>query len=432
MFCLVGHYHSFDYGSKLNGKNPQVDANDSEHIYDHLHKVNDYIYLWKFQWKSCLLCPRSNGCLQRATCLAGRNTQVRRGHKTLGCPGLEDKIVQKAVVDSILSPIYEEHFLGYSYGFRPGRGAHNALDALAYGIERRKISYILDADIKSYFDSVDRKTLIRFLKHLIGDERLIRLFEKWLKCGVLSQGVLEDTGRGTVQGSNISPIFANIYLHYVLDLWMQKWRKDHATGDMIFVRYADDFVVGFQYKGEAERFLNDLKRRLKEFSLEIHPGKTRLIEFGRFANANCRRRGLGHSETFDFLGFTHFCVRTRKGGFRIGRKPISKRVCRTLQHLKLSLRKRVYTRDLAECAKWLGLVIKGWLNYFAVPGSTVYLRKFICAIRSAWMKAIRRRSQRGRRFSWKRLDRMIRLFWPRISIRHPWPTDRFAMRYHLK
>ena len=236
------------------------------------------------------------------------------GTRPLGIPALEDKIVQKALVDCVLSPIYEEHFLGLSYGFRTGRGAHDALDALAYGIDRKKINYILDADIKSYFDNVNREHLVRFLEHIIGDKRVIRLIQKWLKCGVMDKGVFMDTGKGTPQGAVVSPILSNIYLHYVLDLWAVKWRKDKATGDMVIVRYADDFVVGFQHKREAESFLQELICRFEKFSLEIHPKKTRLIEFGRYAQERRNKRGFRQPETFGFLGFTHFCTKQKAGG----------------------------------------------------------------------------------------------------------------------
>ena len=353
------------------------------------------------------------------------------GTRYLGIPVLEDKIVQKAV-GTLLNAVYEEKFLGLSYGFRPERSAHDALDALAYGIERKKISYIIDADIRSYFDSVERELLVEFLEHEIGDKRLIRLIRKWLNCGVMDQGLFTDSGFGTPQGAVISPLLSNVYLHYVLDLWANNWRNDHAKGDMILIRYADDFVAGFQHKAEADKFLSDLKDRFQKFSLEIHPGKTRLIEFGRFAASNRIQRGQGRPETFDFLGFTHFCTITRKGRFRIGRKPISKRVSRKLQALREQLKKLVYKMDQADIARWLGRVLKGWSNYFAVPGTIEQLLKFRRALRNIWMKYIRRRSQRGSRFSWERLERFINIFWPRTRIVHPWPTARFAMRHNLK
>ena len=246
------------------------------------------------------------------------------------------------MAETILTPIYEAEFLGFSYGFRPGRGAHDALDALAVGMERRKINWIVDADIRGFFDNVSRDWLVRFLEHRIADKRVIRLITKGLNAGVMEDGAWQDNLRGTPQGSVISPILANVYLHYVLDLWFQKkWRTHEAKGDTLIVRYADDFVVGFQHKRDAERFLHDLKARLGSFELDLHPEKTRLIEFGRFAVMDRRQRGFGKPETFDFLGFTHYCAKDRKGRFRMGRKPIAKRMIRTLKRIKKELRRRM-------------------------------------------------------------------------------------------
>ena len=258
---------------------------------------------------------------------AFRATPVRRvnipkpdgGTRPLGIAALEDKIVQKAVVDCILSPIYETEFLGFSYGFRPKRGAHDALDALGYAVSREKVSWIVDADIKAFFDRIDRDQLIRFVEHRIGDRRVVRLIRKWLDAGVMENGHWKDEGMGTPQGAVVSPVLANVYLHYALDLWFDRiWRKHVATGDAIIVRYADDFVVGFQRKGDADRFLQDLGERLGKFKLELHPTKTRILEFGRFAASNRAKRGVRKPETFDFLGFTHYCAKTRKGWFRLG------------------------------------------------------------------------------------------------------------------
>ena len=251
---------------------------------------------------------------------AYRATPVRRvklpkpdgGVRPLGIASLEDKIVQRAVVDTILNPIFEEGFCEFSYGFRPGKSAHDALDFLAWGIERRKINYIVDADIRAFFDTVDRDWLVTFLEHRIADKRVIRLIIKWLNAGVLGDGVLSDTLKGTPQGAVISPILANIYLHYVLDLWTEKrWEPQEARGETLIVRYADDFVAGFQYRGDATRFLRDLGDRLRKFGLSLHPDKTRLVEFGRFAEERRRRRGEGRPETFDFLGFTHYSQNKR-------------------------------------------------------------------------------------------------------------------------
>ena len=296
-------------------------------------------------------------------------------------------------------------------GSGPGVGAHDALDALAVGIERRKINWIADADIRGFFDHVSRDWLVRFLEHRIGDKRVIRLISKWLHVGVMENGEWRDNMRGTPQGSVISPILANIYLHYVLDLWFQKkWRSHEVKGDTIIVRYADDFVVGFQHKQDAERFLRDLKERLGRFELELHPDKTRLIEFGRFATENRQRRGLGKPETLDFLGFTHYCAKDRKGRFQLGRKPVSKRMARTLKRIKEELRRRMHD-GVNQTARWLGQVLDGWLNYFAVPTSYRYLGRFVQRLKVLWLRTLRRRSQKDRYSG----DRMERLTAKRIS-----------------
>ena len=367
---------------------------------------------------------------------AYRATPVRRvnidkpdgGTRPLGVAALEDKIVQKAVVEVILTPIYEEEFLGLSYGFRPGRGAHDALDALAYAIEGRKVNWILDADIRGYFDSISRDWLARFLEHRIGDRRVLRLIAKWLRAGVLEEGRQIDTGRGTAQGSVISPILANIYLHYVLDLWVtKKWRLQEARGDVIIVRYADDYVVGFEHRGDAEHFLGDLKERFRRFELELHPEKTRLIEFGRYAERNRRARGEGSPETFDFLGFTHYCRKTRKGRFGLGRKPVAKRMNRTLKRIGRELRRRMHD-DVMNTGRWLGRVVRGWLNYYAVPTSYPHLSKFVRRLRRIWIRVLRRRSQNDR-FSWAWLLAISAKLWPKLRIIHPWPTARFAVNH---
>lgn len=348
------------------------------------------------------------------------------GKRPLGIATLEDKIVQKAVADTILVPIYESEFLGFSYGFRQGRGAHNALDALTVGIQQRKISWIVDADIRGFFDNVDRDWLIRFLEHRIGDKRVIRLITKWLNAGVMDGDTWIDTGMGTPQGAIISPILANVYLHYVFDLWVHKtWRGRKAKGDMIVVRYADDFVVGFQHKWEADRFLSDLKERLAQFELVLHSDKTQLIEFGRFAKSARKKRGQHKPETFDFLGMTHFCDQSRKGRFRVGRKPSRKRVGRTLRRIKYELRKRMHT-GTHVVTKWLGRVINGWLNYYAVPGTARYLRAFIQAVKRALLQTLQRRSQRDR-FKWRKINTLVGYLWPKTTIRHPWPSQRLTV-----
>ena len=348
------------------------------------------------------------------------------GTRPLGIAALEDKIVQKAVTDTILVPIYETEFLGFSYGFRPGRGAHNALDALTVGIEQRKVNWILDADVRAFFDNLDRDWLVRFLEHRIGDTRLIRLITKWLNAGVMEGTDWTDTGRGVPQGAIVSPVLANAYLHYVFDLWVHKsWRERRAKDDMVVVRYADDFVVGFQHRWEAESFLDDLRERLAKFGLELHPDKTRLIEFGRFARARRKERGLGKPETFDFLGMTHYCVTTLRGKFRVGRKPSRKRVRRTLRRIKEELRRRMHLGK-HEVAQWLGRVINGWLNYYAVPGTSKFADAFANAVRWLMLRTLRRRSQKDAT-AWAEAKRLARMYWPKPTIRHPWPDQRLTV-----
>src|SRR5262245_45362293 len=275
--------------------------------------------------------------------------------RPLAVAALEDKIVQRAVV-ALLNVIYEEDFLGFSYGFRSGRGAHDALDALCTGIHGKKVSFILDADIRSFFDEISQQWLIRFLEHRIGDRRIIRLIQKWLKAGILEDGVVSDSDRGTGQGSVISPLLANIYLHYALDLWAARWRRHMATGDMIIVRYADDFIVGFQHESDAQRFLNEMRERLREFALSLHPGKTRLIEFGRFAAERRKRCGLGKPETFDFLGFSFICGKTRAGNFQIKRKTRADRMRVKLKIVQEEMRRRMH-QPVAVQGKWLWYVV---------------------------------------------------------------------------
>ena len=347
------------------------------------------------------------------------------GTRPLGIAAIEDKIVQKAVVETILTPIYEAEFLGFSYGFRPGRGPHDALDALAGGIMQRKINWVVDCDIRAFFDSVSRSWLVRFLEHRIADKRVIRLITKWLNAGVMEDGEWRDDLRGTPQGSVVSPTLANVYLHYVLDLWFQKWRSHEVKGDTIIVRYADDVVVGFQHQRHAENFLNAVEERFRGFELGLHPDKTRLIEFGRFATGRRRVRGLGRPETFDFLGFTHYCMETRGGHFQLGRKPVAKRMTRTLKRIKEALRRRRH-HNVEATAKWLGKVVNGWLNYYAVPTSFLFLSRFVDRLQRLWLKSLRRRSQKDR-YQWTSLARLTATYWPRLKIRHPWPDQRFAV-----
>ena len=350
------------------------------------------------------------------------------GTRPLGVAALEDKIVQKAVVDNILTPLYEAEFLGFSYGFRPGRGAHDALDALAVGIERRKINWILDADIAKFFDRIDRTKLLELLGKRIGDKRLLRLIGKWTRAGIMEDGQWFDTGRGTPQGSVISPVLANAVLHYVLDEWVHRtWRPQEARGEMIIVRYADDVVLGFQYRSDAERFLREATARFAAYGLSLHPDKTRLIEFGRFAAVDRRKRGQGRPEAFDFLGFTHYCRTTKEGKFGLGRKPIAKRMNRKLKAIKQALDRRQH-EDIVCTAQWLGQVLDGWLNYYAVPTSGPHLSRFRYYLQRIWLRSLRRRSQRDR-FPWERLRALSERYWPRQKIRHPWPDQRFAVMH---
>jgi RNA-directed DNA polymerase len=346
--------------------------------------------------------------------------------RPLAVAALEDKIVQRAVV-ALLNEIYEAEFLGFSYGFRPGRGAHNALDSLVVGIERRKVNWILDADIRSFFDEISQERLVSFLEHRIGDRRIIRLIQKWLKVGVLEDGIVTVSDKGTAQGAVISPLLANIYLHYVLDLWAERWRRREATGDMIIVRYADDFIVGFQHDADARRYLDQMRARLKEFALTLHPEKTRLIEFGRFAAKNRKARGLGKPETFNFLGFTFICGTSRRGKFLVKRKTRRDRMRAKLKMITEDLRRRMHW-PIPELGKWLGRVVKGYFNYHAVPTNYRALVVFRDQIIRRWRRALTRRSQKGA-VTWTRMLMLADEWLPQPRRRHPWPYQRFAVRY---
>ena len=314
--------------------------------------------------------------------------------RPLAVAALEDKIVQRATA-AVLNAIYEEDFLGFSYGFRPGRGAHDALDALVVGIDSRKVNCILDADIRSFFDTVSQEWLIRFVEHRIGDQRIIRLIQKWLKAGVLEDGVVTVSDKGTGQGAVISPLLANIYLHYALDLWAERWRRREATGDMIIVRYADDFIVGFEHEADARRFLDAMRERLEEFALSLHPEKTRLIEFGRHAAANRKRRGLGKPETFNFLGFTFICGKSRRGKFLIKRKTRRDRMRAKLQAIKQELRRRMH-QPIPEQGKWLRQVVAGYFNYHAVPTNSRALAAFRDEVTERWRRIASATQPEGR------------------------------------
>jgi len=346
--------------------------------------------------------------------------------RPLAVAALEDKIVQRAVA-ALLNAIYEEDFLGFSYGFRPGRGAHDAMDALCVGIHSKKVSYILDADIRSFFDEISWEWLVRFLEHRIGDRRIIRLIQKWLKAGILEDGVVSVSDKGTGQGSVISPLLANIYLHFALDLWAARWRRREATGDMIIVRYADDFIIGFQHESDAQRFLDEMRKRLGEFALSLHPEKTRLIEFGRFAAERRKRRGLGKPETFDFLGFSFICGKTRSGKFQIKRKTRRDRMRAKLREIKEAMRRRMH-QPIPEQGKWLRQVVRGYFNYHAVPTNAHALAVFRHHVTDLWRRTLRRRSQKDR-MTWERMTQLVSDWLPEPIILHPWPSDRFAVTH---
>ena len=347
--------------------------------------------------------------------------------RPLGIAALEDKIVQHAV-GTVLNQIYEEDFLGFSYGFRPGRNTHDALDALSVAIMRKKVNWVLDADIRDCFGSFSHEWMAKFIQRRIGDRRILRLIEKWLRAGVLEDGEWSETEKGTPQGSEISPLLCNVYLHYVFDLWVQHWRKHRAAGEVIAVRYADDSVLGFQYRADAERFLREWRERLQRFGLELHPGKTRLIEFGRFAVQDRKRRGEGKPETFNFLGFTHICGQSWKNGkFFVLRKTIRERLLAKLKQVKAALRVRMH-QPLAEVGKWLRSVVQGYFNYHAVPGNFARLWSFRFEIRKRWLHVIRRRSQRSRN-TWELFERIAEQWLPRPRILHPYPMVRFDAKY---
>jgi RNA-directed DNA polymerase len=348
------------------------------------------------------------------------------GQRPLAVAALEDKIVQRATA-AVLNAIYEEDFLGFSYGFRPGRSAHDAMDALCVGIGSRKVNWILDADIRAFFDTVNQEWLIRFVEHRIGDRRTIRLIRKWLKAGVLEDGTVRVSEQGTAQGAVISPLLANIYLHYAFDLWAERFRRREATGDMIIVRYADDFIVGFEHEHDARRFLDALRERLEEFALSLHPEKTRLIEFGRFAAENRKRRGLGKPETFNFLGFTFICGKSRRGKFQIKRKSRRDRTRVKLQAIKQELRQRMH-QPISEQGKWLKRVVTGYFNYFAVPTNERALSAFRVHVIDLWRRSLRRRSQKDGT-SWDRMGRLANDWLPKPLPLHPWPSARFAVAH---
>jgi RNA-directed DNA polymerase len=344
--------------------------------------------------------------------------------RPLGIATLEDKIVQHAV-GTVLNQIWEEDFLDCSYGFRPGRSQHDALDALYVGIMRKKVNWIVDLDIRSFFDKIGHDWMIKFVEHRIGDRRIVRLIQKWLKAGVMEDGQWFGTEEGTPQGAVISPLLANLYLHYVLDVWVQAWRQKVARGDMFLVRYADDAVLGFQNREEAEQFLEQLRERLRKFGLELHPDKTRLIEFGRYAAERRRKRGEGKPETFNFLGFTHICGTSNQTGyFVVKRKTIGKRMAAKLKDIQRQLHRRMHDQ-VGDMVKWLQAVVRGYFQYHAVPGNEQRLRAFRNDVMRLWLQQIRRRSQRNI-WTWKRFLERLAVLLPPVQVLHPYPDVRFA------
>ena len=346
--------------------------------------------------------------------------------RPLGIAAVEDKIVQQAVV-TVLNAIYEGDFTGFSYGFRPKRSAHDALDALTAGIVWKKVNWILDADVRGFFDNLDHGRLAEFIEKRVGDPRVLRLIQKWLKAGVSEEGKWSETKVGTPQGAVISPLLANIYLHYVLDQWAIEWRKKFALGDVIIVRYADDFVLGFQHRKEAERFLEQLQERLRAFGLELHPDKTRLIQFGRYAAEHRQRDGQGKPETFNFLGFTHICGTIHKTGrFTVKRKTVGKRMAAKLKAIKAELRRRMH-EPIKDIGEWLRAVVRGYFNYHAVPGNFPRLRSFRHDVIRHWWHAVRRRGQRPLRRAV--FDRIVAQYLPTPTILHPYPLERFCAKH---
>ena len=342
--------------------------------------------------------------------------------RPLGVTSLEDKVVQRATVE-VLNAVYEADFIGFSYGFRPKRSQHKALDALTVGIMKRKVNWVLDADIRDFYGSINHEWLVKFIEHRIADKRVVRLIQKWLKAGVFEDGQVTYDEAGAPQGASASPLLSNVYLHYAYDLWVQQWRQKHAQGEVIVVRFADDTVVGFQYKTDAKRFLEELKERFLKFGLELHPEKTRLIEFGRFAAKGREAQGKGKPETFTFLGFTHICGKTRNGKFTVLRQTIRKKLHAKVKELKIELRKRM-NQPIREVGKWLRKVITGHYQYYAVPGNHSALSDFRYKVYWTWRRALTRRSQKGY-ITWKKMQLIIDRWLPTPRIVHPQPLKRF-------
>src|SRR6266487_1892370 len=349
--------------------------------------------------------------------------------RPLGIAALEDKIVQRATVE-VLNAIYEADFLGFSYGFRPGRGPHDALDALVVGIERKKVNWVLDADIRDFFTSLDHRWLGKLLEHRIADMRVLRLIQKWLRAGVIEEGVWSASEDGSPQGATVSPLLANVYLHYVFDLWAQQWRRRHARGDVVIVRYADDIVLGFQHRSDAERFRRELAQRLAKFRLGLNAEKTRLLRFGRYAAQQRTERGLGRPKTFEFLGFTHYCAKTKDGRFTVRRRTIKKRMAAKLRETKVLLMQRRHW-PIETQGRWLGAVLRGHLAYYSVPGNIHQVTAFREQLVRHWHRALRRRGQRHR-LNWQKMRRHVERWLPPARYTHPWPNERFDARTRVR
>lgn len=370
---------------------------------------------------------------ERLKCGAYRAKPVRRVYiskedgrqRPLGVPALEDKIVQRATVE-VLNAIYETDFLGFSYGFRPGRSQHNALDALYTGLLTKKVNWVLDIDIRGFFDTIDHGWLVQFVEHRIADRRVVRLIQKWLNAGVLEEGTRTRVDEGTPQGGSASPLLANLYLHHVFDLWVHAWRQKRAHGDVVVVRFADDIVVGFQVKSDAERFWAELAERFRKFHLELHPEKTRLLEFGPYAVENRKKRGLGKPDTFNFLGFTHICGKKRSNGrFTVVRQTIRKRLQAKLRAVKTELRRRMH-RPLREQGAWLRSVVGGHIRYYGVPMNSPALHTFRMQVGWLWFRTLCRRGQRHR-LTWTRMRRHIDRWLPPARVCHPYPLRRLGV-----
>jgi group II intron reverse transcriptase/maturase len=415
-----------------------------------LHHVDVDLLRTAFNWLQRKAAPGVDGLTWRdyeiglEGRLADLHTRIHRGsyralpsrrqyipksdgrQRPLGIAALEDKIVQRAVVE-VLNAIYEPDFLGFSYGFRPGRSQHDALDALATGIVRTPVKWILDCDVRAFFDSVNHDWMLRFVEHRIGDPRIVRLIRQWLKAGVLEDGRLQVSEEGTPQGAVVSPLLANIYLHYVFDLWADRWRRQRTAGNIVIVRYADDQIIGFEREADARQFLADLELRLQKFGLALHPDKTRLIEFGRYAAGTRARRRQGKPQTFAFLGFTHICGKSRRGNFLLLRFTRRDRMLAKLREIKEALRHRMHD-PIPKQGAWLQQVVRGYFAYHAVPTNFARLSAFRHHVVQLWQRALSRRSQKGR-VLWERIYRLAADWLPLPRILHPWPLDRFAVKH---